>query len=159
MLLLVSCLLNSTVLLYRFLPSFGIFMLTALMLNLLTALPFLTSSRGLILTTCYFWWIQILPASVSQHPDSFIPHAGSLWNSLLSSGFPPACDLNSHKRRVSEHLSTRNWSIFWPLVNFFSFFGAVRAAYRKLDRDFLLLICFSFVFCWWFFFSSSCVFF
>ncbi|XP_050717656.1 uncharacterized protein LOC126999291 [Eriocheir sinensis] len=52
--------------------------------------------------------VQTPYARVNQHLHSFIPHAGKLWNNLPSSVFPPAYDLNSFKRRVSGHLSSRN---------------------------------------------------
>ena len=59
-------------------------------------------------THAHPYTVQTPYARVNQHLHSFIPHAGKLWNNLPSSVFPPAYDLNSFKRRVSGHLSSRN---------------------------------------------------
>ena len=58
-------------------------------------------------THAHPYTVQTPYARVNQHLHSFIPHAGKLWNNLPSSVFPPAYDLNSFKRRVSGHLSSR----------------------------------------------------
>ncbi len=67
--------------------------------------------------------VQIPYTRVNQHLHSFIPFTGKLWNDLPLSVFPPAYDLNSFKRRVSGHLSSLNWPLFW--TNLFVFIGAV----------------------------------
>ena len=54
-------------------------------------------------------------ARVNQYFQPFIPFSGKLWNSLPSSVFPSAYDLNSFKREVSRHLSHSFGSWIWTL--------------------------------------------
>ena len=83
-----------------YLFSTAIFMLTAL-LNLLTA----SLHPSHTLAAQYFLLLLILILSnerVNQYLHSFIPYTGKLWNFLPLSVFPPAYDLNSFKRGVSN---------------------------------------------------------
>ena len=48
--------------------------------------------------------VQLSNARVNRYSQSFIYSTGALWNNLPATIFPPIYDLNTFKRRVSEHL-------------------------------------------------------
>ena len=55
-------------------------------------------------TSSHPYSVHLSNERVNQYLHAFIPYTGKLWNSLLSSVFPPAYDFNSFKGGVSKQL-------------------------------------------------------
>ncbi len=109
----VFSLLNSVAMLPLFLSSIVIFTLTALLKLLTACLP---SFRCLAAHALLLKLIPLLSKSLMHELISIFTlsslFTGKLCRDLPLSVFPLAYDLNSLKRRVLGHFSSRNWPLF-----------------------------------------------